>query len=139
MNNYDLDGVCQDCIYLEKIRPLFEEKDKETERLKQGYCELKEKCNRGECDCTYEEYNEMCKQNMKMDLEIERLNNDIKILLKENEIKEKVIVKYDNFINDLYNGLEQIIEQGYDYSEKDFIASKLQDKLQELKGDSSNE
>ena len=30
---YDLEGVCQDCIYLEKIRPLFEEKDKEIERL----------------------------------------------------------------------------------------------------------
>lgn len=30
---YDLEGVCQDCIYLEKIRPLFEEKDKEIKRL----------------------------------------------------------------------------------------------------------
>ena len=31
--NYDLDGICQDCIYLEKIKPLFEEKDKEITRL----------------------------------------------------------------------------------------------------------
>lgn len=30
---YDIEGVCQDCIYLEKIRPLFEEKDKEIKRL----------------------------------------------------------------------------------------------------------
>ena len=30
---YDLDGVCQDCVYLEKIRPLFDKKDKEIERL----------------------------------------------------------------------------------------------------------
>ena len=36
MNNYDLDGVCQDCIYLEKIRPLFEEKDKKIETLEKG-------------------------------------------------------------------------------------------------------
>lgn len=52
--------------------------NKEIERLKKGYCELKEKCNKGECDCTHEEYNGMCEQNMKMDLEIERLNNIIK-------------------------------------------------------------
>ena len=32
---------------------------KEIERLKQGYCELKEKCNKGECDCTNEEYDNM--------------------------------------------------------------------------------
>ena len=37
---------------------LFEifKKDKEIERLKKGYCELKEKCNNGECDCAREEY-----------------------------------------------------------------------------------
>jgi len=33
---YDLEGVCQDCIYLEKIRPLFEEKDKKIETLEKG-------------------------------------------------------------------------------------------------------
>ena len=34
------------------------------------------------------------------DKEIERLNNDIKILLKENDNKEKVIIKYENIINE---------------------------------------
>lgn len=31
---YDLEGICQDCMYLEKVKPLFEEKDKEIDRLK---------------------------------------------------------------------------------------------------------
>lgn len=50
---------------------------KEIERLKKGYCKIKEKCNKGECDCTHEEYNEMCEKNMKLELENERLNNII--------------------------------------------------------------
>lgn len=34
-------------------------------------------------------------------VENRRLNNDIKILLKENEAKEKVIIKQDNVLNDI--------------------------------------
>ncbi len=44
---------------------------KENERLKEGYCELKVKCNNGECDCSYEEYHDMCEKNMEMDLLLE--------------------------------------------------------------------
>lgn len=57
---------------------LIKEKDKEIERLNKGYCPIKEKCNKGECDCTNEEYNQMCEENIKLDLEIERLKGIIK-------------------------------------------------------------
>ena len=53
--------------------------------------------------CIEEEYEE-CLQ------EIKRLNNDIKILLKENENKEKVILKYDNIINELDTFLKNKID-----------------------------
>lgn len=52
-------------------------KNKEIERLKKGYCPIKEKCNKGECDCTNEEYNQMCEENIKLDLEIERLRSNL--------------------------------------------------------------
>lgn len=38
--------------------------------------------------------------------EIERLNNDIKVLLKENENKEKVIKAQDNIINEAINYID---------------------------------
>lgn len=41
----------------------------ENERLKDGYCELKIKCNNGECDCSNEEYDTMVQSNMKLSLE----------------------------------------------------------------------
>lgn len=44
---------------------------KENEKLKNGYCELKVKCNNGECDCTNEEYEGMVQANMKLSLEID--------------------------------------------------------------------
>ena len=31
---YDLEGVCQDCIYLDKIKPLFDNFKKENQELK---------------------------------------------------------------------------------------------------------
>jgi len=43
----------------------------ENERLKNGYCELKVKCNNGECDCTNEEYDGMVQANMKGKLLLE--------------------------------------------------------------------
>ena len=42
MNKYDLEGICQDCMYLEKIKPLFEAKDKEIETLYDKIQELEE-------------------------------------------------------------------------------------------------
>ena len=64
--------------YVFCLAKAYTEKDEEIERLKQGYCELKEKCNKGECDCTNEEYNGMCEANIELNLEIERLHSIIK-------------------------------------------------------------
>ena len=47
----------------------------------------------------------------------------------------KEIERLNNTINELYNGLEEIIDQGYDYNEKDCIAIKLQNRIKELKGE----
>lgn len=40
--------------------------------------------------------------------ENQRLNDDIKILFKENEAKEKVIIKQDNVLNELEKKLQSI-------------------------------
>lgn len=39
---YDLDGVCQDCIYLEKVKVLFEEKNNKIEHLKEKIKEIEQ-------------------------------------------------------------------------------------------------
>ena len=44
------------------------------------------------------------------DKEIEKLNNDIKILLKENDNKEKVIIRLNNIINETIKYLEPFVE-----------------------------
>lgn len=41
------------------------------------------------------------KKREKLEKENQRLKDDIKILLKENEAKEKVIIKYNNVLNEL--------------------------------------
>ena len=48
-----------------------------------------------------------CEEIRTLKQENQRLNNDIKILLKENEAKEKVIIKYDNILNELKEELEK--------------------------------
>ena len=77
------------CEYLQRSCERKEnsimELEMEIADLEKGYCELKEKCNKGECDCTHEEYNGMCEENIKMDLEIERLHSIIK------EVRERVL------------------------------------------------
>ena len=59
-----------------------------------------------------------------LDKEIERLNNDIKVLLKENENKEKVIKAQDNIIKevraklyDLNHKIKEIHNVPFDISE----------------------
>lgn len=104
----------------------------EIERLQKGYCELKEKCNNGECDCTHEEYNSMCEANIKLENKIERLNNDIKELLKENENKEKVIKAQDNIIKEVreYIGIDEKLRElciNYDVNGIDIL--KILDKV----------
>ena len=55
----------------------------EIERLKNGYCELKVKCNNGECDCTNEEYDGMVQANMKG-----------KLLLEDYKSRNKKAIEY---------------------------------------------
>lgn len=90
----------------------------EIERLKKGYCELKEKCNKGECDCTHEEYNGMCEQNIKMDLEIERLNSIIKYtdswIDRTIETIKQQPSEDDTWILERLNGIKQCLLQGSD-------------------------
>lgn len=47
--------------------------------------------------------------------EIERLNNDIKVLLKENGNKEKVIIAQDNIIKEVREYIEELAEDTEDY------------------------
>ena len=61
--------------------------------------------------------------------EIERLNNDIKVLLKENENKEKVIKAQDNIINEFEEWLNAKYEEMHD-----IWYIKVLNKLKELKG-----
>lgn len=50
--------------------------------------------------------NELLARISLLEEENQRLNNDIKVLLKENEAKEKVIIKQDNVLNELEKWLE---------------------------------
>lgn len=81
MNNYDLDGVCQDCIYLEKIRPLFEEKDKKIETLEKGleYAKRIEKYYKTKFDKAIE-YNNHLIEHAKYHLNLGHLKKMKKIL-----------------------------------------------------------
>ena len=124
----------EECSYYdEQIYNVFdlinqnEEKNKEIDRLKNGYCELKVKCNNGECDCTNEEYDGMVQCNMKLSLEVDELNNII------NEL-EKTIVDF------IEKHTEDYLDWKYDeeiYNAQDRILGKLHkeflDKLKELK------
>ncbi len=102
-------------------------KDKEIKKLKNGYCELKVKCNNGECDCTNEEYDGMIQSNIKLSLEVERLNNII------NELERSLLEKV-NAVKELKEMLGEsvysisphidLLEQEYNY----FL-----DKIKELK------
>ena len=104
----DLEGVCQDCAYLEKIRPLFDEKDKEIERLKNKVKEINE------------EMNYQINLKTKNANEINRLNNII------NELEDSIVGK----INVLY----QVRGQSNAIQELGILLRQLR----ELKGDSSN-
>lgn len=39
---YNLDGICQDCMYLEKIKSLFEQLQQENNQLKKDWNELED-------------------------------------------------------------------------------------------------
>ena len=74
-------------------------------------------------------------ENAELRKENQRLNNDIKVLLKENEAKEKVIIKQDNVLNELEEWLEEddevsniSFEMGKHFNYKDVI-----NKIYELK------
>lgn len=79
----------------------------QIERLKQGYCELKEKCNKGECDCTHEEYNGMCEENIRLENEINRLKEEYVMLQNaSDEVEDKLQARIDkvtDYIKDVLN------------------------------------
>ena len=60
--------------------------------------------------------------------ENQRLNNDIKVLLKENEAKEKVIIKQNNILNEL----EKMFDSG-EHFEDGCYCSEIEKYLHELK------
>lgn len=72
--------------------------------------------------------------------EIERLNNDIKELLKENGNKEKVIKAQDNIINELEKYLEEIKDRVIMYGIDDDtykttnLYRDIKNKIKELQG-----
>lgn len=70
------------------------------------------------------------------DKEIERLNNDIKELLKENSNKEKVILKQDNIINEIEKEVAMLlIGSVSDKDKKPYnLLYHLGVKIKELKG-----
>ena len=53
---------------IEELEAINEEHRELNGKLRNGYCEIKEKCNKGECDCTNEEYESMAQANMKLRL-----------------------------------------------------------------------
>lgn len=70
----------------EDLFQMLADKDEEIKRLKEEYMILQNASDEVEEG---------------KDREIERLNNDIKVLLKENENKEKVIKAQDNIIKEV--------------------------------------
>ena len=92
--------------------------EQEIERLKQGYCELKEKCNKGECDCTHEEYNGMCEENIKMDLEIQRLKEEYVMLQNASDEVEEEKDKEIERLNSIIKEVREYIKENMSYIEK---------------------
>ena len=99
---HDLEGICQDCMYLEKIKPLFEEKDKEIDRLnKENYYYFKMN-------------NELSTLNTSLRSDRDRLNNIInankkatKLLTDDLANMTKQALEKDNIINELEKWLSQ--------------------------------
>lgn len=110
------------------LRLLLEKKQEEVDRLQKGYCELKEKCDKGECDCIHEEYHNLINQNMK--------------LLEENEILYSDNVVYNKMIDELNARIDKAIEylkkREYD-NECCSVCSVMSDTLLEILGDEDNE
>ena len=111
------------CEYLqrscERKEDTIIDREMEIADLEKGYCELKEKCNKGECDCTHEEYNNMCEENIKMDLEIKRLKKENKELenlkqLLNMKLKHLLNTKYGKEVKNLYFDIS-MVEEGKDY------------------------
>ena len=89
-----------------KLKDCITNLQEENERLKNGYCELKVKCNNGECDCTNEEYDEMVEGNIKLSLEVDRLNNIIDEL--ERFLKYEI---YCDFNKEMTKGYQDTLDK----------------------------
>lgn len=76
-------------------------------------------CNKDTCEEIRTLKEELEKKNKKYwqskcfeyQVENRRLNNDIKVLLKENEAKEKVIIKQNNVLNELKKDLQEAFNE----------------------------
>ena len=112
-----INKICKDYGYdvATTFELLYMKKDKEIERLKNGYCKLKVKCNNGECDCTNEEYDGMAQSNMKGALKLEhyksRIDKAIEYihnhqLVFELSSKKQIQYWFDEFYKDLLNILK---------------------------------
>ena len=101
---YELSG--KDCkLLLDYITNL----QKENERLNNGFCELKVKCNNGEIDCTNEEYESMIQANMKGSLLLDdyKSRNEKAIEYIENDLKSFLYsIEYKTLLNILNGGDE---------------------------------
>lgn len=92
----------------------------ENEELKEGYCELKVKCNNGICDCSYEEYHDMCEKNMEMNLLLEdyksRIEKATKDLFELKDMIYKPETRDENM--PIQQKISSIIKQLNDRSDK---------------------
>ena len=88
-NSFTREQLIERCEYLQRSCERKEDTimglEMENADLEKGYCELKEKCNRGECDCTNEEYNNMCEANIKLMNRIDKAIEYIRQLEFESE------------------------------------------------------
>ena len=89
----------------------------ENKKLKNGYCELKVKCNNGECDCTNEEYDGMIQANMRISLllddyksrnekAIEYINQVLEFVISEAIKEEKAECGRLEYLKDILQGKE---------------------------------
>ena len=82
----------------------YKQLQQENQQLKSMICPIYEKCQKGECDCTHEEYRSMCETNMKI---IDELNEYKSVIDEARKfIKEKYEEDYSK--NDNYNPIERL-------------------------------
>ena len=67
--------------YSKDVQKLYDytiQLQQENQQLKSMICPIYEKCQKGECDCTHEEYDSMCEKNMEMSVELNKYKSIVK-------------------------------------------------------------